>query len=213
MCNGGPLDMRLVNSSTMIVAGPTQAGKTTFVKQLLDQAHLVLKDSISKIYWICHERPLYDFNSKYIYIEGIPDDFSFIEANSVVVLDDLMNEARQSPTVTALFTKISHLKNVFIIYISQNFYNQGKEEITRRRNCQYIVLFKNPADANQIQVIGRMMFPEQPRLLPMVYKDVVNSHPHAYLMIDLRQETPDCLRVRSNVLLEQNFPMTVYKQR
>ena len=128
-----PLDMRFVNSSAMIVAGPTQAGKTTFVKHFLKNAHLILQNGIGsgKIYWICHERPLQNYNRNYTYIEGVPDDFSFVENNSVLVLDDLMDEAKQSSHVTALFTKVSHHKNVFIIYITQNLYNLSKEEVTR----------------------------------------------------------------------------------
>jgi len=209
-----PLDMRMINSSVMIVAGPTQAGKTTFVIKFLDAAHWILKNGVEsgKIYWICNEKPVgKNYNPKYDYIEGVPDDFSFVEKNSVVVIDDLMQEVKESAIVTSLFTKLSHHKNVFVIYITQNFFNQSKEEVTRRRNCQYIVLFKNPADVRQIQIIGSQMFPEQPKLLPKANKDAVDAKPHGYLMIDLRQETPDALRIRSHILPHE-LPMVVYKQ-
>ena len=171
----------------------------------------MLRDGVNKIYWICYERPLHSYNTAWTYIEGVPDDFHFVENNSVVVLDDLMEEARQCSQVTALFTKVSHHKNVFVIYITQNFFNQSKEEITRRRNCQYIVLFKNPADTRQIQIIGGQMFPEQVRLLPAAYKDAVSVKPHGYLMLDIRQETPEALRLGTNVLPHE-LPMVVYKQ-
>lgn len=209
-----PLDMRLINSSTMIVAGPTQAGKTTFVKSLLENAHWILKNGIGsgKIYWVCSEKPIDDnYNPTYDYIEGVPDDFDFVDKNSVVVIDDLMQEVKESVAITSLFTKVSHHKKVFVVYITQNFFNQSKEEITRRRNCQYIVLFKNPSDTRQIQTIGAQMYPESVKLLPKAYKDAVSSKPHGYLMLDLRQETPEILRLRARILPHE-LPMIVYKQ-
>ena len=63
----------------------------------------------------------------------------------------------------------------------------------------------------QIQIIGSQMFPEQPKLLPKANKDAVDAKPHGYLMIDLRQETPDALRIRSHILPHE-LPMVVYKQ-
>ena len=154
-----PLDMHLINASSMIVAGPTQAGKTTFVNNLLKNCQVMFKNEILKIYWICNERPMHNYDPNYEYIEGIPEDFSFVGNNSIIVLDDLMCEAKDCGLVTSLFTKIAHHRNTFIIYITQNFYAQSKEEVTRCRNCQYIVLFKNPADVRQIQFIGTQMYP------------------------------------------------------
>jgi hypothetical protein len=55
------------------------------------------------------------------------------------------------------------------------------------------------------------MFPDQPRLLPAAYKDAVSTKPHGYLMLDLRQETPEALRLRTNILPHE-LPMIVYKQ-
>jgi hypothetical protein len=206
------MDTRLVNSSSMIVAGPTQAGKTTFVHGLLDFKHWIFRNQpITQVYWICSEVPRYGARADVQYIVGIPPEgFDFIKRDSIVIIDDLMEEAKDSLAITNLFTKVAHHKNVFIIFITQNFFNHSKNEITRRRNCQYVVFFKNPADASQVRIIGSKMFPDNPNFLPRVYRDAV-SKAHGYLLLDLRQETPDILRVRTNVLPLQ-FPITVYKQ-
>jgi uridine kinase len=204
--------MRIINSSAMIVAGPSQAGKTTFVNNLVSNAHLILKNKVSKIHWICNEKPTGDdYHAEYDYIEGVPDDFSFVEKNSIIIIDDLMQEVRESTAITSLFSRVAHHKNAFIIYITQNYFNPSEEERTRRRNCHYTVLFKNPADARQIRTVGSNMFPEQPKLLPAAYRDAVSSTPHGYIFLDLRQETPEILRLRSRILPHE-LPMVVYKR-
>ena len=126
------------------------------------------------------------------------------------MLDDLLDEAKGNFHVTNLFTKISHHKNCFVLYITHNYCAQSSDEITRRRNSQYVVLFKNPADTSQIRIVANKMFPETPHFLTKTYKNAV-SRAHGYLLLDLRQETADDLRVRSNILPNE-FPIIVYKQ-
>jgi vacuolar-type H+-ATPase subunit F/Vma7 len=206
------IDARLINSSSMIVAGPTQAGKTTFVHGLLNSKHLVFTSQpISQIYWICSEIPI-NKRLDCTYIAGIPEEegFSFVKHNSIVVIDDLMQEAKDSLHITNLFTKITHHRNCFVIFITQNYFSQSSNEITRRRNCQYVVLFKNPADTSQIHLIASKMFPDNRHFLSKSFKDAV-SRSHGYLLLDLRQETLDDLRVRTNILPHE-LPMIVYKQ-
>ena len=112
--------------------------------------------------------------------------------------------------MTNLFTKLVHHKNLFVINITQNFFQNSKETRTRKLNAQYVVLFKNPSDATQIAVIGRQMYPKDPDFLPDVYSKAT-KRPHGYVFIDLRQETDDDLRIRSHVL-QKEFPMRTYKQ-
>ena len=35
----------------------------------------MFKNEILKIYWICNERPMHNYDPNYEYIEGIPEDF------------------------------------------------------------------------------------------------------------------------------------------
>ena len=84
------------------------------------------------------------------------------------------------------------------------------ETRTRRLNTQYIVMFKNPSDVTQIHVIGWQMYPGNPNFLSSVNRKIT-KRPHSYIFLDLRQETPEDYRVRSN-LLQHEFPMKIYKQ-
>ena len=139
------------------------------------------------------------------------EHFQNIEPYSVVVLDDLMEEAKNHVGVTNLFTKLVHHKKLFVINISQNFYQQSKDARTRRLNAQYIVLFKNPADVTQVNTLARQMFPSCTKFLSYVYNNVTRR-PHGYLFIDLRQETPDEIRIRTNILPHE-FPMQIFNSK
>src|SRR5438552_18010415 len=83
----------------------------------------------------------------YILKSGLPENFLDIPDNSTVVLDDLMSEGKDHVGATALFTKLEHHRNLFVINITQNFFMNSKETRTRRLNTQYVALFKNPSDA------------------------------------------------------------------
>ena len=68
---------------------------------------------------------------------------------------------------------------------------------------------KNPADVTQVNTLSRQIFPNNSKFLPAVYNDVTKK-PHGYLFIDLRQETPEEIRIRTNILPHQ-FPMLVFQ--
>ena len=203
-------DFTLKEGSSMVVSGPTMSGKSTFVHALLSNKQIFNKPP-ERVYWF-YGQVTDDLKDKdYILKEGLPETFANIPPNSIIVLDDLMQEAKDHPGVTNLFTKLVHHKNLFVINITQNFFLKTNETRTRRLNSQYMVLFKNPSDATQIAVIGRQMYPQCPTFLSHVYSEVTKQ-PHGYVFIDLRQETDDEMRIRSNILPKQ-FPMQVYKRR
>jgi hypothetical protein len=203
-------DFTLKAGSSMLVCGPTMAGKSTFVHNLLKNKD-IFDHPPTAVYWYHGGETDEGLDDKgYIVRQGLPESFRDVPSNSVVVLDDLMDKAKDHPGVTALFTKLVHHKRLFVINITQNFFNNSKDTRTRRLNTQYIVMFKNPSDVTQIHCIGRQMYPTNPKFLANVnFK--ATKRPHSYLMLDLRQETPEQYRVRSRILPHE-APMKVYKQ-
>jgi hypothetical protein len=134
-----------------------------------------------------------------------------VESNSIVVLDDLVKETENNENVTALFTKHVHHKSLFLIYVTQNFYHQSREARMRHLNTHYIVFFKNPRDKTQPSILARQMFPgRSPKQFAIMFEKVTDQRPHGYLLIDLRQETPSEIRLRSNIFPEE-YPPIVYK--
>src|SRR5277367_3243901 len=101
------------------------------------------------------------------------------------------------------------ITEIFVINITQNFFQNSKESRTGRLNTQYVVMFKNASYVTHIHVIGRQMYPGNPNFLSSVNRKATKK-PHSYLFLDLRQETPEDFRVRSNILRHE-FPMKVYK--
>jgi nicotinamide riboside kinase len=130
----------------MIVSGPVWSGKTSFVVRLIDSCEQIFDVVPERVYWIYgtktddHEMLT---KKTYVMIDGLPDDFDFCEPNSIVVLDDLMMEAKAHEGVTALYTKIAHHRPLFVITMLQNFYIQSME--MRNRHLNLVALFKKVA--------------------------------------------------------------------
>ena len=144
----------------------------------------------------------------YIAKQGMPQDLDEFEEEDFVILDDLMSQANKSDLVTDLITNVVHHRKCTVFILTQNFFQQGKQQRTRHLNSHYLVLFKNPRDSRQIQYLANQMYGKNSKFLVDAYNDATKK-PHGYLFIDLRQETPENLRIRSNILPLEN-PYVVY---
>ena len=135
------------------------------------------------------------------WVEGLPQLTDFdSKVNNLVIIDDLMNETDQS--VTNFFTKGSHHCNISILYLVQNLFHKGKEQRTISLNSHYMVAFKNPRDVNQITHLAKQMYPGRIKFLQEAFIDAT-SVPFGYLLIDLKQTTPDDRRVRTNIFKDE----------
>jgi hypothetical protein len=121
---------------------------------------------------------------------------------TLLILDDLMQEASEEKQVVDLFTKGSHHRNLSVIMLVQNMFHRGKFARTMSLNTHYMVLFKNPRDAGQIRVLAGQLFPGNAQFLIDAYKQAT-IRPHGYLLLDFKQDTRDSLRVVSDVLPDE----------
>lgn len=128
--------------------------------------------------------------------EGVPQssDFAANAGPQLVIIDDLMDEAGKS--VTQIFTKTSHHRNLSVFFLTQNLFHRGQREVSL--NSNYVVVFKNPRDRAQIQHFSRQIFPENPRFVQEAYADAT-SRPFGYLLFDLKQDTPENCRLRTDI--------------
>ena len=68
-------------------------------------------------------------------------------------------------------------------------------------NSYYIVLFKNTRDATQVANLARQMYPDKSAFMMEAFKNATSA-PYGYLLIDLKQETDDKLRLRTGIFPE-----------
>lgn len=194
----------------MCVVGPSHSGKTTFVLDLLDRRFEIFDCKPNRVVW-CYGIYQHDLNkklqSKGYVVHGDIINVSEIQPNDIIVLDDLLNESRNSQDVTAMFTKAAHHKPCFIIFIMQNLFPPGKEARTRSLNTHYYTIFKNPRDKSQVEFLARQILPRNPKTLLQIFEDATEKA-HSYLFLDFTQECPDKYRFRTN-LFEK--PMIVYQ--
>lgn len=143
--------------------------------------------------------------------DGIPSGADFQDdKRRLVILDDLMSETDER--VTELFTKGSHHLNLSIMHLVQDLFGKNKHQRTITLNSHYMTVFKTPRDASQITHLAKQMYPGQTNYLREAFKDAT-SRPYGYLLIDLKQSTPDHLRLRTNIFPGREELQTVYVQK
>ncbi len=195
----------------MLVCGQTGSGKTEFIIRFIDSRKKLFDDAPQHVYWYYGAKTKrHDDLIKrgYEMSDTLPETFANLQPKSIIVLDDLMDETKKNVAVTALFTKLAHHNEYFVIFTSQNIFFKTPEFRNRSLNTQYMVLFKNPRDAGQIRYLSQQMYPTKKDFLPQAYADAT-AFPHEYLFIDLHQKTSELIRLRARILPYQK-PMCVY---
>lgn len=191
-------DARLKNASTIIVAGPSQCGKSTLVESMVRMKDELFRESISRVIWHCAYVP----NEKLPGVDyklGLPEQMNESEPHCLMIIDDFMQELSNSSMLTSMMTKAVHHVPMTLIYITQNLFSKGGDNKTRRLNSNYLIVFKNPHDKAQVNYIGRQMYPRDKDFLSNAFDDATSKHPYSYLFIDCQQDTPDEIRVRTNI--------------
>ena len=199
----------LYHPTTCLVAGPTGCGKTTFVIRVLESVNVIVPKP-ERVIWVYSEwQECYESLSSKVQIEfkkSCSDLYESLcsEVRNLIVLDDQMsNTAEEKRMMSTLFTKGSHHRNLTIIYLVQNLFDQGVSSRTISLNSQYIVLFKNPRDVSQINFLARQMYPKNSKFLVDSFEDATRA-PHSYIFLNLTQACPNYLRVCSNIFPEED---------
>ena len=193
---------------SMIVAGPSKAGKTVFTLKLLENIDVLSTEPPSEIIWCYSEyQPNYQYlarNNPHIkFIKGLPDVKELRESSTTVklmVLDDLMTESSNSKDMTKLFTRGVHHWGISVVHIVQNLFFGGLR--TARINTNYLVLFKNPSDNLQVMNLARQLYPKKSDFFVEAYRDATTKA-FSYLFVDLSQSCPDRLRLRTGIFPDE----------
>ena len=116
--------------------------------------------------------------------------------NNIVVLDDLMDMAVDSPIISKRFTPGRH-RNASVILLLQNAFPKGKYNTSISRNAQYMALFRCPTDRRQIGIMADRIFNKNKPAFMEIYTDIT-SKPYSYV-VDNKAETPARRQVTADI--------------
>ena len=148
-------DVRFKHPFTLIIAGPTESGKSTFCVRFLQNLRTLCSESKFEggILWCFSEQTsipresLNELKPKIRYLEGVPIEFKNPRGQACLfILDDLLNDVYSSRQVCDLFTKGSHHRNISVILLTQNVFHQDRHCRDISLNAQYLVLLENVRD-------------------------------------------------------------------
>ena len=189
----------------MIVSGPTQCGKTSFVLRLIDNLESAVEPLIRKILYCYNEYQPDKFDtyrSRVQFYKGLPSLQMFDGREpTLVIIDDLMGETNSD--VSELFTRVSHHRDLSVVFLTQNLFAKNPHFRTISLNAHYIVLYKNPRDAGQFEVLARQMYGSRNHKFALESFADATRVPHGYLFVDLKPTTEDDYRLRTGIFPDE----------
>ena len=138
--------------------------------------------------------------------EGIPDNQllpKWLPNGCILVLDDLMDEGGNDKNVLDMFTKLSHHKNITVIYLCQDLFPIGRFAKTISRNAHYITMFKNPRDQLGLRNLLQQSSPTNFKDVMETFRKVTNERPFGYVLLDLHPSSRDDQRILSHLLKDE----------
>ncbi len=205
MSNFNIFDARLKFPFSLVIAGPSQSGKSTWVCDLIEHAERLIDTKINKVIWFYGEMSdtiIYlhaAYGSFVETVKGLPTTFDdYLKPGTLIVLDDLYAEAGSSHAVAKLFTRQSHHRKVGVILITQNIFSEGRQRKTITKSAHYWVLFNNPLDRSVAYSLGLKIMPQDVKTFMQIYNAATNK-PHGMLFIDGTQDIVPEARFRSDI--------------
>jgi GTPase SAR1 family protein len=191
----------------MLVAGASSSGKSTLIRKiLLDENGLLTKQFERVVYlrgvptW-GEEILRNKFGEAFTVFDFIPRDRVLLPLcqtgqHTVLVIEDLDDQACSSALISQIFTRYSHHYGFSVILSTQNIFRPGKERLTLTRNATHIVLFQNNLDHSVVRSLAYKIHPKDPQSVVELFEKVVEE-PYAYL--SFWSECAPELKFRSHV--------------
>ena len=202
-------DFKFIHPAMVMIVGPTLSGKTYFVEQLLNSTSIKYPSRNARRIHIFYTQwqSLYDrlqatHGTSIAFTQGLPevnDNLDNIDdrVHNVWVLDDLMDEAVQSPVISRLFTRGRH-RNLSVLLLLQNMFPKGKYNTDISRNAIYKVLFRSPGDRKQIDIMAEQTFAKDRANFMKAYTQETEK-PYGYIILDNHPRTTSDRQVVADV--------------
>ena len=207
--------------SRILVAGPTQSGKSHWILSLLrerEKQYPVKFDRVIFCTPYTHLKEDYCNELKKIvpdieFLGELPD----IESDSLgtsgiktlLICDDLMDEFFESKQMNSVLTALSHHGSISLIVTVQNLHIQRKDSVTKRSQFSYIVAFVGKGNKTSIKTLSTQFFPGRKNILSNIASWIssnLSEDKSKYLVIDVnpRSEVPEALSIRTRIFLKEN---------
>ena len=125
------MDSRLAQPFICIVSGPTGSGKSVFTLKLIEHVQEIISPPPERILCCYSEyQNIFDNYPGVEFHDGLPKVSSVDgKKRTLLVMDDLMTST--DDRVVDIFTKISHHRNLSVVFLTQNLFYKNKQTRTR----------------------------------------------------------------------------------
>ena len=200
-----------------MIVGPTNSGKTFWVKRLL--SHQMFTEPIKSILYCygVHQRAFDEMNNDtnivalIKFMQGLPTKDNIDELNDgnfhIIILDDMMETIVKSLDMLQLFTKYCYHCSISAIFIYQNVYHQGLYAHSISLNNHVLILFQNARDLSQMTKLGTQLYPRKSAQFLKVC-EINYSKPYSYLVVDCKPSVPSSLKLRTGIFHHHHLPPT-----
>ena len=125
------LNLRLKCQFTMLISGPPNCGKTTFVIKLLKERNHLFNTNSNNVYWFykVYQDAFEDIEKEITSFENEMCTMAWLEKNSVppnstIVIDDMALESTED--TAKLFSIASHPFQINVIFLWENLFKKNK---------------------------------------------------------------------------------------
>jgi hypothetical protein len=196
--------------------GPSGCGKTALVSKILLNSEILFDKKVDRIVF-CYSvwQQAYElFKLLPIHVEfvvGLNENFNFSpNKTNILILDDLFASAKDSSSIQNLFAVESHHKNISVFLIAHNVFTKGIYSRDLSLNSSNLILFRNPRDSIQINVLARQIFPNKSKAFLEIFEDATKDVPHGYIFLDFKQSTRMRMRIQTNIVSNEKNRRVIY---
>lgn len=208
------MDATLKCPFNMLVAGPSQSGKSTWVSKLLKYAPSLLEAMPKKIIWYSPHGQVPNNVSVDVRtcLPWETDEEEIEDDVDLVVLDDFAHETNNSRQLTKFLTQVSHHRRISVILLSQNLFWSGKETRTQSLNMHYIVLMRQTRDRQQIRTLARQTASNENdfKYFLAAYNDAIGDKSFSYLLVSVHPRDDPQLFLRTSIFPDESSAAIVY---
>ena len=212
------VDLRVKTPARFFFAGPSQCGKTYRVFRFLEWADYMfdkpkIADRVFYFYNVWTEEFERNRHLVYEWINMCPTAKMMEEKANlfkesdgcIMIIDDFGTEMTKD--IVPFFTRSSHHFKVTGFLLNQNLFPRSNFSKDITLNITHTLIFNNPKENLQIDCFCRQMKPRGWKQIANTYRKATKGNSRSYVWFDHAQETPEYLRIKSNMVPDEWPPV------